>query len=214
MEIGTKTKTPLFSTESQTFENSDCLCARNWSNFVTGYQTTGWSRRNSDISARFCCWSFSKSIDSLKSFVFDSSAAKLKWLMNIFNTCWTNAGCKSKIGVRFDLVSYHFKCDWLDPNGGSDLTKQRLATIENYWKNIGFNGCWTKNHRKTFGTNGWWSYWKTMVTILSFDQWLATIEQPWTNLYRGKNHWPFHLAKRMTIIVVYDWPTFVASTSV
>ena len=125
---------------------------------MTGYQTTGWSRRNSDISARFCCWSFSKSIDSLKSFV------ELKWLMNIFNTCWTNAGCKSKIGVRFDLVSYHFKCDWLDPNGGSvpfhHLTKQRVATIENYWKNIGFNGCWTKNHRKTFGTNGWWSYWK------------------------------------------------------
>ena len=135
MEIDTKTKTPLFSTESQTFENSDCLCARNWSNFVTGYQTTGWSRRNSDISARFCCWSFSKSIDSLKSFV------ELKWLMNIFNTCWTNAGCKSKIGVRFDLVSYHFKCDWLDPNGGSvpfhHLTKQRLATIENYWKTLG-----------------------------------------------------------------------------
>ena len=186
MEIDTKTKTPLFSTESQTFENSECLCARNWSNFVTWYQTAGWSRRNSDISARFCCWSFSKSIDSLKSFV------ELKWLMNIFNTCWTNAGCKSKIGVRFDLVSYHFKCDWLDPNGGSvpfhHLTKQRLATIENYWKKHRVQWLLDQKHRKPFGTNGWWSYWKTMVTILSFDQWLATIEQPWTNLYRGKNH--------------------------
>ena len=34
-----KTKTPLFSSESQTFENNGCLPARNWSNFVTGYQT-------------------------------------------------------------------------------------------------------------------------------------------------------------------------------
>ena len=64
---------------------------------------------------------------------------------------------------------------------------QWLATIENHWKTIGCNGCWTNYHRKAIGANaignGLWSY--------------------RINSQRG-NHWPFHRAQDFTTVVVYS----------
>ena len=56
------------------------------------------------------------------------------------------------------------------------LTNLKLP-LKNHWKNIGCNGCRTKSYCKTIGTNGWWSYWETIITISSFDQWLAIIKK-------------------------------------
>ena len=64
---------------------------------------------------------------------------------------------------------------------------QWLATIENHWKTIGCNGCWTNYHRKAIGANaignGLWSY--------------------RINSQRG-NFWPFHCAQDFTTVVVYS----------
>ena len=71
--------------------------------------------------------------------------------------------------------------------------------VSYHWKTIGCNGC----HRKTIETNGWWNYWKTSITILWFDKWLATIENHWIQWLINKNHWPFNHAKKLTIATVY-----------
>ena len=65
-----------------------------------------------------------------------------------------------------------------------------LNTIE-----IESNGC-----RKTIG---WWSYWKTIVTISSFDQRLATIENHWKSI-------EYNCTETKTIdhsIVLRKWPS-------
>ena len=65
--------------------------------------------------------------------------------------------------------------------------------VSYHWKplkNIRCDGCWTKNHCKTIGTNSWWSNWKTIVTIPSYDQWFNLIANSyqWFNLIANSYH--------------------------
>ena len=51
-------------------------------------------------------------------------------------------------------------------------------------------------HWKTIVCNGWWSCWKTIVTIPSFDH-RKKLKNHQTQLYMDKNQWPFQRAEKL-----------------